>query len=239
MMEENSTDKNYLYVVSLNKFRFIMLGCITVSLFALFFFIGLIAGISSADQKNQGGNKAAAFSKQTSPVPAEFTVPDTENTDEKTTSSGMALNKPSQLSVQNSVSSHELLRQDAAISGSVPSSTPVRSESVRPSTHTSSVREIRIAETESDKDTMYYLQVFVTGDKRRADLVKNDLLSRKYKGYSRVVKSSDGKIMYAVRVGLYSDRGKALHDLRILREKGGFKDAFLTVNNRPNSGENA
>ena len=43
-------------------------------------------------------------------------------------------------------------------------------------------------------------------------------------------KTASGKMYYAVRVGLYVDKKKAVKDLKLLKEKGGFKDAFIKVN---------
>ena len=219
-------EDRYVYILNLTRYRFFLLGMALIATLSTTFIIGLCIGIKSNDYRNQSYPTSINESTVNPGSEAIFT----ETSHSLRGESPSVISRDGQLS-SKSFSSADLLLQDTK-DGEIykltsPSSRIKETPTASPPVPNIKRETTRIAS--SGHVTKYFIQLVVSSDKKKAERIVKNLLIRKYKGYLRSSKRKT-KIYYSVRVGLYEDKKKAVRDLKILKEKGGFKDAFIKIN---------
>ena len=76
------------------------------------------------------------------------------------------------------------------------------------------------------KNKKYYIQVFATGNKKKANVIYKNLKIRKYPVSVKIIKKSN-KSIFIIRVGLYEEKQRAKRHLKMIRTK--FPKAILRV----------
>ena len=209
-------EKNYQYLINLNKFRIALLTTAFFSLLSIFFFLGFIIGSFSTSEKNINSESNYLTREQ-----QKFYQINQENN----FTSPKEINREAILEGQQIVSSTALLEIDGVND---------KGSSKNNSQKTIQKRIIKVPATTriASKNYIpkYYIQVLVSGDIKKVEYFKKELLNRKYKAYMRSFKNKNNQTVYSLRVGLYQDKKKIEKDLEILRSKGGFTNAFIKLN---------
>ena len=211
-------EQNYQYLINLNKFRIASLTTAFFSLLSIFFFLGFIIGSFSTSEKNIN-DKSNHLTKEQQKF-YQINQANKLAAPEK-------INREAILEGQKIVSSTTLLEIDGVDNSK-------SSERNNLSQKTIQKRTIEVPATTriADKNYIpkYYIQVLASGNSKKVEYFKKELLNRKYKAYTRSFKNKNNQTVYALRVGLYQDKKKIEKDLRLLREKGGFTNAFIKLN---------
>lgn len=232
-MEEN----NYLYMLSLTRFRVFMICLVFFGLFSLFFFIGLAVGIKSGEGKGPAVKEISKGHNPDDSAMVSLTGTGLSNLDASEYPGAVGDTKPPFKVAQtrppevDPINPGKLLAQDRAMSGkSKVAKSPTSTKNPTTTSKTASKTESLFPEAtpgELAQNEKYYLQLLVTSDKDKAEKNVDGLVKKNYKAYLRNRTDSAGKNLFLVRVGPYDDKSKALHDLASLREKGGYKDSFI------------
>ena len=229
-------EDRYVYILNLTRYRIFLLGIGFVVLFIFVFVLGLGLGIQSdkfAKAPVSVGGEIKSLIDNGEIHTETFNTLDGESPhlisregqlQPTTVSSADLLAQDNDASIlkkndlqQNKVSKKKNYRIDNLSSKVLKSSSPQKPHR----------EKTRIAPT--GYKPKYFIQLLVSSDKSRAGRIVQKLLKDKFKGYIRSNKVN-GKNYYAVRVGLYTDKKEANQDLKTLKAKGVFKDAYIKVN---------
>lgn len=210
---------HYLYIISLNRLRLLILSISLIVLFSLFFVLGITIGIHSQNE-NRFDQTAQVNPDSMNAIDSMETIEkEIQSATEQTVEIPLKNRKssPAYRNNQPEASSLSLLKQDQNAQN-------VSEE------HRYKIRKETKAHSHRKTTSKYYIQILATYNQKKAIELRKELLVRKYKGYINK-KRSNGKTLWLVRVGLYENFDFAKRHLNILRDKGGFHTAFIINHN--------